>query len=378
MKGKFSYVIFLILLSLSNCLCKEKNKSNLTVHIHGAYGFKVILEAIPFIDEVGKLVDSANVKKGDEVIDFSLPQNEERSYVLRVDNTKFETVFITDSKDITIEINNIVLPNQYKIYGSIATTTTHEFLNAQLELMTDVKKRNDEIDSLKKSKAPSRVIDSLKKQANELLDGFFLRYVKFEDTVSSAGAFLYFYNNVEFGNDFAGLKSFMLRNAKRFPGNKQVQKLKDETLEYLKIFEEEYNVGDILPELILPDKSGIDFSTYSAKGKYLFIDFWSTWCDRCLAYDKEKEKAIKLFPADKFEIISIALDSEKDAWRSYLLQKKYNWPQLIDEKMWNGPTLKTYKIDSIPFNFFVGPDGKILAKAIQPDSLVATIAKKMK
>src|SRR6266498_2737126 len=107
MKGKFSYIIFLVLPLLNSCISKEKNRSNLTVHIHGAYGFKVILEAIPFIDEAGKLVDSAEVKKGDELIHFSLPQNEERSYVLRVDNTKFETVFITDSKDITLEINNI-------------------------------------------------------------------------------------------------------------------------------------------------------------------------------------------------------------------------------------------------------------------------------
>jgi thiol-disulfide isomerase/thioredoxin len=378
MKEKFSYIIFLIFFLLSNCLCKEKNRSNLMVHIHGAYGFKVMLEAIPFINEPGKLVDSAMVKKGDEFIHFSLPENEERSYVLRVENTKFETVFIADSRDITIEINNIVLPKQYKIYGSTATTIVHDFLNAQLNLMDDIRKMNSGIDSLKRSGADTRMIDSVKKLSDDGLKDFFQRYVKFEDTVSSPGAFLYLYNNVDFGNDFAGLKDFMLRNAKRFPQNKQVQKLKNETLDYLKIFEEEYNVGDVLPELQLPDRNGINFSTYSLKGKFVFIDFWSTWCDACLQYDKEKEKAKKIFASGKFEIVSIALDAEKQAWKNYLQQKKYSWPQLIDEKMWNGPALKTYKIDSIPFNFFLGPDGKILAKAIKADSLVYVISKNIK
>src|SRR6185369_14055447 len=160
--------------------------------------------------------------------------------------------------------------------------------------------------------------------------------------------------------------------------NKQIQKLKDETLDYLKIFEEEYNVGDVLPELVLPDRMGIKFSTYSLKGKFVFIDFWSTWCEACMQYDKEKEKAKKIFAPEKFEIVSIALDAEKEAWKNYLQQKKYDWPQLIDEKMWNGPTRKAYKIDSIPFNFLVAPDGRVLAKAIKPDSVVAVISKNIK
>jgi hypothetical protein len=39
---------------------------------------------------------------------------------------------------------------------------------------------------------------------------------------------------------------------------------------------------------------------------------------------------------------------------------------------------KTWKFDSIPFNYLVGPDGRILAKAIKPDSVMYVLNKFVK
>src|SRR6185436_20156082 len=107
-------------------------------------------------------------------------------------------------KDIIIEINDIVLPNQYKVYGSKATNTIQNFLNDQLNLADNIRKKDDGIDSLKRSGADIKLIDSLKKISDVALKDFFQQYIRFEDTVSSPGAFLYLYNNVDYENDFAG------------------------------------------------------------------------------------------------------------------------------------------------------------------------------
>jgi len=225
------------------------------------------------------------------------------------------------------------------------------------------------------SNAPKQSIDSLTREYKDGIAYFFKQYINYADSVSSPAAFLFIYNNVDFGNDHQGLKNFISRAAQRFPDNNEIQKLKQRTLEYLRIFEKEYNVGDYLPELTLPDKSGQIFSTYSVKGKYVFMDFWSTWCSACLKYDQVKATAKRNFPGDKFEVVSIALDSEKDTWRHYIEANKFNWVQLIDEKMWRGPTIKAYSIDSIPFNFLLAPDGKILSKAIKSDSVMQVLSK---
>ncbi len=74
-------------------------------------------------------------------------------------------------------------------------------------------------------------------------------------------------------------------------------------------------------------------------------------------------------PGTKFETVSIALTAEKDAWKKVIYDNKLTGVQLIDEKMWRGKTAETFKIDSIPFNFLISPEGKILAKAIKKDAV---------
>lgn len=77
-------------------------------------------------------------------------------------------------------------------------------------------------------------------------------------------------------------------------------------------------------------------------------------------------------------MVSIALDDEKERWIDAIKKDTLPWTQLVDEKMWFGPTAKTLKLDSIPFNFLVDKQGRILAKAIRPDSLHSAIARYLK
>ena len=373
----YSCTLFLGFLILVGCNRKEQYRTKLIFHIHHAYGHKVYLEAIPFADEKRYVIDSAMVKNGNDLITFNIPKLEERPYKLRVSNSRLEAVFINDTGEIIIE-GNIFKPNDYRIEHSPATISVKLFLDEQSKLVLKTSKLQFQLDSLRVNKASIRIIDSISRESSRNVSDLFQRYINYSDTVSNPGAFLYIYNNVDFGNNYEGLKKFILKAADRFPANNRIQYLKNETLDYLKTFEIEYNVGDYLPELHLPNQFGQEFSTSFLKGKYVFMDFWSTWCDACLKYDKAKETANKIFPVDKFEIVSIALESEKDVWKHYIEAKNYNWIQLIDEKMWQGPTLKTYRIDSIPFNFLLAPDGRILSKAIKPDSIIIVISKAMK
>jgi thiol-disulfide isomerase/thioredoxin len=362
------------------CFCCEQNKLSKTkvvFHVHHAYGHKVFLQTIPYVDENPVVVDSATIKSGNDTIVLYIPQGNETPYRLRINDSRIEILIINDSPVITVEAN-IFKPFEYTVGNSKATQSVKSFLDSQLKLSFKGKSDATKIDSLKLKNAPKQSIDSLTKEYDRGIADFFQQYINYADTVSSPATFLFIYNNVDFGNDYKGLKIFISKAAKRFPENSEIQKLKQRTLEYLRIYEVEYNIGDHLPELILPDKNGKNFSTYSVKGKYVFMDFWSTWCTGCLKYDQVKVIAKTNFPSDRFEIVSIALDSEKDAWRHYIEAHKFTWVQLMDEKMWRGPTLKAYSIDSIPFNFLLAPDGKSLSKAIKPDSVISVLSKLIK
>jgi len=359
---------FFILLACN----KQVAKTKIRFHIHHAYGFQAYLESIPFAGQKREVIDSATIKNGNDVITFIIPEKEERPYKLKIRDSRMDILVINDRPEMTVEAD-IIKPDEYTLENSPATISVKNFLSGQAKLGTETRNLFARIDSLKSTGSAKNISDSLSKKYDRDLSAFFRQYINYADTVSSPAAFLYIYNNVDFGKDFAGLKNFITKAARRFPNHSQVQKLKNETIDFLKIFEEEYNVGDQLPELKLPDKYGRIFSTLSLKGKYVFMDFWSTWCEPCLQYDEKKELARKNFPASEFEIVSIALDPEKDSWKKYIQNNGYNWTQLIDEKMWQGPTIATYKIDSIPFNFILAPDGKILAKAVKPDSLLSRL-----
>ena len=372
-----SFIFLLLILICVYCNRSESSKTKLVFRIHHAYGHKVFLQTMSYAGQKAVIVDSAIARNGNDVIELNIPEGEERPYRLRVSGTRIDILIINDSPVITIEAN-IFKPQEYSAKNSKATSSVKIFLDNQLKLA--LKNKNDavQIDSLKSVNAPKKSIDSLTNKYDQEIADFFKQYINYADTVSSSAAFLFIYNNVDFDKDYNGLKRFISKAAQRFPENDAVQDLKKRTLEYLRTFEVEYEVGNYLPELVLPDKNDFDISTYSLKGKYVFMDFWSTWCNACLKYDKAKVIAKKNFPSDKFEIVSIALDSEKDAWKHYIEVKKYNWIQLIDEKMWQGPTLKAYSIDSIPFNFLLAPDGRILSKAIKPDSVITVLSRNIK
>jgi thiol-disulfide isomerase/thioredoxin len=359
--------------------CKQRDSLSTTVNfrIHSAYGYKVYLKKVPFRGEKEEIIDSATVKSGNDIITFRIRGGEQSAFRLKVKDTRLDIILINDSPEIEITAN-ILRPADFTIKGSPASASVISFLKMQEDIIQGIRANYSRVDSLKQIKSDKTGIDSIRKKSDKDLQAFFQHYKNYTDTVSSPAAFLYVYNYVDFGKDHEGLKQFILRAAKRFPGYQRIQVLKERTIEYLTIFEEEFEIGEYLPAITLQDQSGREFSTDSLKGRWIFIDFWSTWCDACLQYDAEKLAAKKAFPSNKFEIVSVALDAEKETWKQYVADKKYDWPQLIDEKMWEGNTVKALKIDSIPFNFLLDPVGKIVEKAIKPDSLVKTIREKIK
>ncbi len=205
--------------------------------------------------------------------------------------------------------------------------------------------------------------------------------IGFADTVGNPGVFMFAYNSIDYGKDLAGLKKFITRAAARFPSNGAVRALQHNTLDYIKIFEEEYAIGDSLPAVVLPDEHGQLQSTYqgqparSRDDVYTFIDLWSTLSRGAHEFSEVKKQLRQRVSKDKLVMVSVAIDAERDSWKKIVDYEHYDWLQLIDEKMWQGPAVKTLKFDSIPFNFLLDPHKRIIAKAISPDSLLGVVTR---
>ena len=108
------------------------------------------------------------------------------------------------------------------------------------------------------------------------------------------------------------------------------------------------------------------------KGKYVYIDFWATWCKPCISQmPKFINLANKNSSNKNIAFLSISLDrkNSKDAWRKMIKDKKWNKikMQLFADNGFNSLFAKNYLISNIPRYILIDPEGNILsAKAPNP------------
>ncbi|MBL0737495.1 TlpA family protein disulfide reductase [Flavobacterium sp. GN10] len=128
------------------------------------------------------------------------------------------------------------------------------------------------------------------------------------------------------------------------------------------------DVGDIAPEIDLPDTKGEKVALSSLRGSLTLVDFWASWCGPCI---KEQPLLLKLHNAypDKLSIYGVSMDTKKPLWTGAIAKAKLPWTNVSDLKYWQSPVIGDYMLQSIPLNFLIDKNGIILAKNIHGQAL---------
>jgi thiol-disulfide isomerase/thioredoxin len=356
-----------LLTLLHGCHSDAGNEAHLQVRIRHAIHRKVIIETLPGEGSVAKILDSATLRSNEDVLEFRIPLDEETPCRVHVPNTDLSVPFILHAGETRLE-GDIILPSDMAVVHSSVNTPLWAFLTNQRTIM---ERQAALLDS--SQQAGDAVMQALWQSRYDSARMSVQRaYRNYSDTVTSPGAFLYTYTYVDFGRDFDSLRAFILRTEVRFPNSPSVARLRARTLDFLKTFEIELEVGDSLPPLALPDALGTPLPV-SAPGRHLLVNFWSTWCNPCIAFLDEQKRLQPWLKAGRLQVVNIALDQERDTWRFLTLTRQVPGVNLIDTGVWQGAVIRQWRIDSIPFNWLIGPDGKIVRKAIPKDSLFASI-----
>ncbi len=283
-------------------------------------------------------------------------------YKLLIGGYMFD-IIAKNGDDITFKTNYADSTNKYQINGSEDTEKIREYNkinNFYAEVTTKI--TNDYGAKIKSAK---------NKADSDALLAYYLP--KYEKNISeSSKRILKFVNdnNASLAGFFAAksLDRFKYEQQLvayadvikyKFPGNLAVDRFLTYAAEVKPV-----SVGHTAPDFTLIDIDDKPVKLSDYHGKYIMIDFWASWCQPCRKENPNVVKMYKKFKDKGLNILSISLDDDRQAWLKAIEADKLTWRHASEFKKFDGPVEKIYRIEAIPSNFIINPQGIIVAKNI--------------
>lgn len=135
-------------------------------------------------------------------------------------------------------------------------------------------------------------------------------------------------------------------------------------------------IGQKAPNFTQTDVNGKSVSLSDYKGKYVLLDFWASWCAPCRAENPWVKHMYERYKDRNFTVLGISLDNtgQREAWLKAIADDGLSWTNLSDLKGGENEVAKQYLVQTIPTNFLIAPDGKIIAKNLRGNELTKKLA----
>ena len=79
-----------------------------------------------------------------------------------------------------------------------------------------------------------------------------------------------------------------------------------------------------------------------------------------------------------FTVLGVSLDRNKIPWIDAIKMDGLDWTQLSDLAFWNNAVAKQFGINSIPQNYLIDPEGKIVGMNLRGAALHKKLSKLLK
>jgi Thiol-disulfide isomerase and thioredoxins len=112
-----------------------------------------------------------------------------------------------------------------------------------------------------------------------------------------------------------------------------------------------------VPVFTLDERSGKTIANSDQRNKFVFVDFWGTWCGACVAeIDKIEAIHLKNPNPEKLIVTTIGCYDKKKNVDDFMTKEKYTYQVLMSD----GKVEKDFKIKSYPTKLLLLPNGVYL------------------
>jgi thiol-disulfide isomerase/thioredoxin len=364
---------------------------NNTVRISGTMSNPVNGEYI-YLDELIsnelKTIDSVQVsQKG--TFSFKCEVKHPSFYLLKLNNNNFLTMLVEPGEKINLNTHHDSLNYPVSIDGSNGTMLMAEYNRNLRKTVNKLTGLNSIYNQNTDNPKLPEIMQSLDSMANNYLNELNIYTKQYIDNnlnslVSLVALYQQVAPNVYVLSPTRDKRYFVKVDSslfKLYPEYEPVVTLHQQVKELITGMEEKPAVETPsaesveAPEIKLPTPEGDTVKLSSTRGSVVLLDFWASWCTPCRMESPNLVKAYNLYHKKGFQIYQVSLDKTKEAWIKGIQDDQLGrWIHVSDIKFWNSMVVPLYKIESIPSNYLLDKNGRIIASNLRGERLQVKLA----